>query len=346
MSQSRFQVVITDYIQDPAEELKILGDLADVRVADARSEVDLVGSVEDADALMMYHFVNLTERILTRLRRCRLIVRCGVGYDNVDLEVARQHGIPVANVPDYGTEEVADSAIGLMLSLTRGIAMLERRTRDRRGRWDPLEAGPIRRLRGRVFGIVGLGRIGKATALRAKSLGMDVVFHDPYAPDGMDKSLGLRRAETLSDLLSCSHVLSMHCPLSEETYHLIDAESLARLPSGSYLINTARGGVVNTASVLESIVQGHVAGAALDVLEAEPPPDHDPLILAWRDPRHPAHDRLILNPHAAFYSVEGLLDMRIKGARNIRRVLLGEQPRNVVNDVNRRGATWENSHEC
>jgi D-3-phosphoglycerate dehydrogenase/C-terminal binding protein len=326
-------VVITDYIRDPVEETRILADMADVIAANAKAETDLWGVVEDADALMVYHFVEVTEPLLARLQRCRLIVRCGVGYDNVDLQAARNRGVPVANVPDYGTEEVADSAIGLMLCLTRGIAMLERRTRDCRASWDPLEAGPLRRLRGRVFGIVGLGRIGKATALRAKALGMDVVFYDPYLPDGTDKSLGVRRVETLDELLACSNVLSMHCPLSDETHHLISRDTLARLPAGAYLINTSRGGVVNSHEVLESITDGHLAGAALDVLEAEPPACDDPLILAWRDTQHPAHDRLILTPHAAFYSVEGLLDMRIKGSRNVRRVLQGQPPRNVVNGV-------------
>jgi D-3-phosphoglycerate dehydrogenase/C-terminal binding protein len=325
------KVVITDYVSDVTEESKVLGDLAQLTASMANAEEDLIGSVEDADALMVYHFIELTERVISRLDRCRLIVRCGVGYDNVDVQAARQYGIPVANVPDYGTEEVADSAIGLMLALTRGIALLERRMRAGRGAWSPTEAGPLRRLRGGVFGIVGLGRIGKATALRAKALGMDVVFYDPYIPDGTDKSLGIRRVETLGQLLNQSRVVSLHCPLTDETHHMIDRQTLAELPAGSYLVNTARGAVVDAAAVLDSLTAGHLAGAALDVLETEPPGEDEPLIAAWRDSSHPASERLIINPHAAFYSLDGLLDMRIKGAENIRRVLLGQEPRNVVN---------------
>jgi D-3-phosphoglycerate dehydrogenase/C-terminal binding protein len=331
MADPRGKVVITDYVSDTDEEAKILGLLADVTTPLAQSEDDLTGCVEDADALMVYHFVQLTERTIGRLQKCRLIVRCGVGYDNVDVRSARRHGIPVANVPDYGTEEVADSAIGLMLAMTRGFALLERRMRERRGRWSPAEAGPLRRLRDRVFGIVGLGRIGKATALRAKSLGLDVAFYDPYVPDGTDKSLGIRRVETLDELLAMSHVVSMHCPLTDETTHMIDAVTLARMREGSYLVNTARGAVVDARAVLDAIASGHLAGAALDVLEREPPDEDDPVIVAWRDPAHPAYDRLIINPHAAFYSLDGLRDMRIKGAQNIRRVLQGHPPRNVVN---------------
>jgi D-3-phosphoglycerate dehydrogenase/C-terminal binding protein len=234
-------------------------------------------------------------------------------------------------VPDYGTEEVADSAIGLALSLTRGLHFLASRMSESRGPWLYTEGRPLYRLRGRGFGVVGLGRIGTAAALRAKALGMDVLFHDPYVPDGRDKSLGVRRVETLAELLAQSYVVSLHCPLTPETRHLINREALARMPAGSYLVNTSRGAVADPLAVLDAVTRGHLAGAALDVLEDEPPPDDHPLLVAWRDPSHPAHDRIILTPHVAFYSEEGLLDIRIKGSENCRRVLLGQPPRNVVN---------------
>jgi C-terminal binding protein len=328
----RAKVVITDFIKgDLYHEARILGDLADVAALDALSEDELAGRIEDADAIMMYHFISISERTIQRLRNCKLIVRCGVGYDNVDGTAARRMGIPVANVPDYGTEEVADSAIGLALTLGRGTHFLNSRLRSRRGPWTYAQAGSIKRLRGRVFGIVGLGRIGSATALRAKALGMQVMFYDPYVPDGKDKALGVTRVESLESLLEQSHVVSLHCYLSEETRHLINAETISLMPPGSLLVNTARGGVVNAEAVLAAVESGHLAGAGLDVLEQEPPHDFDPLIAAWRDPEHPAHDRVIINPHSAFYSDEGLLDMRIKGSENCRRVLEGQPPRNVVN---------------
>jgi D-3-phosphoglycerate dehydrogenase/C-terminal binding protein len=329
----RAKVAVTDFIVEGMDhERRILGDVAEPVALNAKDEADLVGRVEDADALMIYHTLRLTEYTIGRLRQCKLIVRCGVGYDNVDIAAARHHGIPVANVPDYGTEEVADSAIGLMLSLTRGIHLLTGRLRDQRGPWSYSQVRPRHRLRGRGFGVVGLGRIGTAAALRAKALGMDVLFYDPYVPDGRDRSLGIRRVETLAELLAQSYVVSTHCPLTPETRHLINRETLRQMASGSYLVNTARGGVVDVLAVLEALTAGHhLAGAAIDVLEEEPPPDNHPLVVAWRDPKHPAHDRLILNPHAAFYSEEGLLDMRIKGSENCRRVLLGQPPRNVVN---------------
>src|SRR5262249_61756095 len=141
----------------------------------------------------------------------------------------------------------------------------------------------------------------------------------------------LRRAETLDELLGQCHILSLHCPLTPETDRLIGAAALAKLPRGAFLVNTARGAVVDTAAVLPAIESGQLAGAALDVLPQEPPLPDDPLVRAWPDPRHPAHERVMINPHAAFYSEEGLLDMRRKGAGNVRRALLGQPPRNVVN---------------
>ena len=327
-----FKVVITDVIDGlPDVEQRILAGIADVHVLGAETEKDLVGRIEDADAVMMYHNVSVRRATIERLRQCKLIVRCGVGYDNVDHAAAAERGIPVANVPDYGTEEVADSAIGMMLAMTRGITFLNSRLRDSRGPWFYTPVVPLRRLRGRVFAIVGLGRIGTAAAHRAKSLGMDVAFYDPYKPDGYDRAEKVRRVETLDELLSQAFVLSVHCPSTFETRHLIDAAAIARMPRGSYLVNTARGVIVDTAAIPEAIAAGQLAGAAIDVLETEPPPDDHPLVRAWRDPSHPAHDRVLLNPHSAFYSEEGLLDMRTKGAEACRRALLGQPLRNVVN---------------
>lgn len=328
----KHRVVITDFIQDDLEpERRILGDVAELMALCARREEDLNGQVDDADAIMLYHDMTMSAKTIQRLRRCKLIVRCGVGFDNVDYDEARQHGIPVANVPDYGCEEVADSTMGMMLSLTRGISHLNSQLRAGQGAWHYGEAAPLHRLRNRVMGIVGLGRIGTATAIRAKSLGMDVVFFDPYKPDGFDRALGIRRAESLDDLLRMAYVLTLHCPLTEETRHLINHGTLSLLPMGAYLINTARGAIVDQAAILRAIESGRLAGAGIDVLEREPPAEEDPLVRAWRDPNHPAFHRVLINPHSAFYSEEGLLDIRTKGATACRLALCGQQVRNVIN---------------
>jgi D-3-phosphoglycerate dehydrogenase/C-terminal binding protein len=331
MSQ-RFRVVITDFITDDlGPERQLLSEFADLIALNASEESDLRGRVEDAHVLMMYHNVTISKDTIDRLKNCKLIIRCGVGYDNVDWRHARSRGIPVANVPDYGTEEVADSAIGLMLTLTRGIHLLNSHYRDGPEGWTYRTAVPVRRLRGRMFGVIGLGRIGTAAALRAKALGMDVVFFDPFKADGYDKALGIRRADTLDELLRESFVVSMHTPLTPETNRMIDAAAIAKMPRGSFLVNTSRGAVVDTSAIPPAIESGQLAGAGIDVLAVEPPSVDDPLIQVWRNPKHPAYHRVVVNPHSAFYSEEGLLDMRTKGAGTVRRALLGQPFLNVVN---------------
>ena len=329
---AKYQVIVTDFVRPPLEvEEGVLAGLATITALDARSEEELLGRIEQADAVMLYHMLGMSQISLARLERCKLIVRCGVGYDNVDRAFARSRGIPVVNIPDYGTEDVADTAIAMLLSLARGTHLLNSRLRAGEGEWTYAQAAPLHRVRGRVFAIVGLGRIGTATALRAKALGMDVVFFDPYLPDGYEKALGIRRADAFDELVGQAHVLSLHCPLTDETRHLVDRDALARLPRGALLINTARGAIVDTSAVPEAVASGQLAGAGIDVLEREPPPADDPLVRAWRDPAHPAHHRMILCPHAAFYSEQGLIDMRRKGAEACRRALLGQPLRNVVN---------------
>ena len=327
-------VTITDFIEkdaDLAPERGVLGDLAEIRALEAEGEPALRGQVEDATCLMVYHFVAVRKETIARLKNCRLIVRCGVGYDNVDVEDARAAGINVCNVPDYGTEDVADSAIALMMSLARGTHLLNSRLRRGQGPWIYLQAVPLYRLRGRWFGVVGFGRIGTAAARRAQALGMNVAFYDPYIADGWDKANGCLRVETLDELLAKCHVVSVHCPSSDETAGMIDAAAIARMQPGSFLINTARGQIVDTAAIPPAIRSGQLAGAGIDVLPVEPPAEDDPLITAWRDPNDPCHDRLVLVPHAAFYCEEGLTDMRTKSAEACRRLLKGLPLRNVVN---------------
>jgi len=330
MSQAR--VVITDFVDDDlGPERAALEGVARIDALHAETEDELAGRVEDADALIAFHQLEISRRTIERLERCKLIVRCGVGFDNVDHRAARERGIPVGNVPDYGTEEVADSAIGLLLSLCRGISFLNTRLQKGPSEWLFTQVAPLHRLRGRVLGIVGLGRIGTATALRGKALGMDVAYYDPYKPRGYDKALGVRRAESLESLAREAFVLSLHCPLTDETRGMIGPELLALLPRGAYLVNTARGAVVDTAAVPPAIESGRLAGAGLDVLPQEPPDDADPLIRAWRDPAHPAHERVVINPHAAFYCEEGRVEMRTKAALACRSAVLGEPIPNVVN---------------
>lgn len=329
---NRWKVVITDLIVEPLEyERDVLREVADVYALDAMQESELVGKIEDADAIMVYHYFRFTRASIDRLENCKLIVRPGVGYDGIDIAAAAARGIPVCNVPDYGTEEVADSALGMALCLSRGTHFLNSRLKRGIGAWNVDQGAPIPRLRGRTFGIIGCGRIGSAAALRAKAFGFDVLFYDPHLRDGVDKALGVRRVDSLGELLCQSAIVSLHCPLTPQTRGLIGEAEIAQMPKGSVLINTARGGVVDTMAVIRALEMGHLYGAGIDVLEVEPPPSDSPILQAWRDPTHPAHDRLLLNPHTAFYCEEGCEEFRRKGAMEILRAFRGEALRNRVN---------------
>jgi C-terminal binding protein len=315
----RYLVVVTDYLSEPGFEIPVLGDIADVLLLQTTDEADVVRQGARADAIISFHEIRLTEQSMSALPNCRGIVRCGVGVDNIDLEAAGRRGIVVCNVPDYGTEEVADHALLCLLALARRLLPADQSVRA--GAWQPSVVFGAPRLRRRTLGLIGCGRIGTAMALRAKALGMRVSFYDPYKPDGFDKALGIQRCYRLSDLMMQSEFVSLHCPLTPETYQILNAETLAQLPIGAYIINTARGACIDLTALLDSLDTGRVNSAALDVIENEPPADE----------RIRQHPKLLLTPHVAFYSVEGYAEMRTKAAQEARRMLIGEPVRNPVN---------------
>lgn len=317
---SPFQVVITDFLDNSTVEIPVLGDVARITLAGAHDEAGLAPHLPEADALIAYHVVPmLTDASWSLAGRCRGIVRAGVGFNNLDVKAAGKRGIAVCNVPDYGTEEVADHAIMMLLAVARNLVGCHSAIRG--GGWNYRTALDSPRLRGRTLGLVGCGRIGVATALRAKAFGLDVVFQDPYAVPGLDKALGVRRVDRLDALLEQSYFLSIHCYLDDTTRHLINAKALARMPRGGIVVNTARGPVIDQNALLDALDSGHLTGAALDVVEREPL-DDDRL-------RH--HPRVLLTPHSAFYSIEGFTELRRKAAEEVRRLLLGEPPRCLIN---------------
>ncbi len=316
----RHRVLITDFLIETTVEGPVLAGAARVETAGAHGEADLADRVAGADVMIVYHDIPMmTDATFARADRCVGVIRAGVGYNNIDLEAASARGIVVCHVPDYGSEEVADHAIMMLLAVARQLVPSHQSIRG--GGWDFQVTTATPRLRGKTLGIVGCGRIGTATALRAKAFGLDVVFYDPYVPPGYDKALGLRRVDRLDDLLEQSHFVSLHCYLDSGSFHLIDRAALARMRPGSILINTARGPVVDQEALLEALDSGHLLGAGLDVVEREPL-DDDRL-------RH--HPRVILTPHSAFYSIEGFYELRRKAAEEARRLVLGQPPRCPVN---------------
>ncbi len=316
----RFNVLIADFLDEASVETPVLRDIAQIKLAVARDEKDFSeDQLGDIDALMLYHDIaHLGEATFARAPRLKGLVRAGVGYNNVDLDAAGRRGIVVCNVPDYGTEEVADHTLMFLLALVRRLHSSDAAIRA--GGWDYRSARDAPRLRGKTIGLIGCGRIGTATALRAKAFGLDVVFFDPFVPQGTDKALGVRRVHRLEELLEQSHFVSLHCYLSQSTHHLINAGALARMRRGTILINTARGPIVDQNALIQALDSGHLLGAGIDVTEREP----------LDDDRLRFHPRVLLTPHSAFYSIEGFVELRTKTAEEVRRLLLGEPPRNPV----------------
>ena len=287
---------------------------------------------DGADAVINYSATLNLAADVSAFPRCRIAVRAGVGFDNLDLKGWGARAVPVSNVPDYGTTEVADHAIALMLALTRGTSAYgERLARDPRGGWDYLAAPLVRRLKGATFGIVGLGRIGLAAARRAQGFDMRVVFYDPYLPNGVDLATGYARVHSLGELMAASDIVSIHAPLSDETRGMVGRDAFAKAKRGLILINTARGPIVDLDALTEALRSGVVAGAGLDVLPKEPAdPDH-PLVKALVAREAWLAGRLVLTPHAAFYSPSAGEDLRRKSIEVVLAYLRDGRLTNCVN---------------
>jgi phosphoglycerate dehydrogenase-like enzyme len=302
-----------------AVERAVLDGIAEVRTLALDFTEPLPAEALAADALILWHNIQVDVGVVARLKNCRALIRNGTGFDSVDAAAAAQRGIPVCNVPDYGTEEVADHALALALALSWQLFPLD--AEAKRLGWQINVSDKMRRLRGRVFGIVGLGRIGTATALRAKAFGFRVVFFDPYLTRGMHKALSVERSDTLDELLQAADIVSIHCPLTHETRGMIGAREIALMKPSAFLINTARGDIVQKAPVLAALRGKRLAGAGLDVIENEP----------LRSAEEAATPNLIVTCHAAFCSPEGMIEMRTSSAKIARAAILGQPVWNRVN---------------
>lgn len=326
-------ILIPDRLRPPADiEQEVFGPNVSIHTPCALHTSEIKDKLwADTDAILAWHELQFTTDVIEKLEHCRVIVRIGVGFDNVDLKSAGRRGIYVCNVPDYGTNDVADHAMALILTLSRGVYEFSEQVRKSNNNWHWDAAGSLRRLWGSTLGIIGLGRIGTATALRAKSFGMRVLFYDPYILDGQDKALGVIRRYDLQDLLSEADVVSFHTPLTSETQSMANAKFFSILKQGAILVNTARGAIVDFDALTEALRSGRLRAAGLDVLPQEPPDPNHPLIKAWYAREPWIAYRLIITPHAAFYCQEAYWEMRMKAALEAKRVLNGKPPRNCVN---------------
>jgi D-3-phosphoglycerate dehydrogenase len=315
----------------PTLEREVLGEGVEVACFGEFPEAEARRHLPEADAVISRPGTHFGTKYVALLERCRVIVSLGVGVDHIDLAGARAKGIPVANVPDYGTEEVADSAVAMILSHHRRLGAFASAARRGEPIWDWRLHRPIRRTSSERVGIIGLGRIGTAAALRLKALGFHVSFYDPYLPSGVEKAVGLVRHPDLWSLLRESNVVSIHTPLTPETSGMIDRDFLKAMNDEGILVNVSRGKLFRDMDCVEEILRERPRfRVATDVWPVEPPDAH-PLFKAWEAGEPWLGDRLILAPHAAFYSEEACRDLRVSAARIVATVLAGGTPINVVN---------------
>jgi D-3-phosphoglycerate dehydrogenase len=315
------RVVKTDggFVELTAEERAPLEALpAELVERACATEDEVIAAAAHADAVLTLD-EPFPASVIARLERCRVISRFGIGVDRVDVEAAVARGIVVANVPDYCIDEVSDHALGLLLALARRLPALDAAVRA--GIWDtPSVAAGVRRLRGQTLGLVGFGRLGRRMAEKAQALGLVVLAHDPGVEPAAVRAAGAEPV-ALEDLLARSDWISLHAPLTPATRHLLDAERLARVKRGAFLINTARGGLVDQTALVEALRDGRLAGAGLDVLEREPPAADDPLL---------ALENVVVTSHAAFFSRESGAEARRAAVENVVRVLTGREPLHAV----------------
>ncbi|XP_040093280.1 C-terminal-binding protein 1 [Oryx dammah] len=287
--------------------------------------------LNEAVGALMYHTITLTREDLEKFKALRIIVRIGSGFDNIDIKSAGDLGIAVCNVPAASVEETADSTLCHILNLYRRTTWLHQALREGT-RVQSVEqirevASGAARIRGETLGVIGLGRVGQAVALRAKAFGFNVLFYDPYLADGTERALGLQRVSTLQDLLFHSDCVTLHCGLNEHNHHLINDFTVKQMRQGAFLVNTARGGLVDEKALAQALKEGRIRGAALDVHESEP----------FSFSQGPLKDapNLICTPHAAWYSEQASIEMREEAAREIRRAITGRIPDSLKNCVNK-----------
>lgn len=316
----RHTVAVTDHLfPSMDDEARMFREMdTELAIGQCKDEDEVIALCRNADAVLNT-YARMTPRVIESLERCKVIVRFGIGYDNVDVEAATRCGVMVANTTEYCIDEVADQAMAMLLACARGLFPAARIARD--GTWDLAKMPVLRRLRGQTLGLVGIGQIGKAVAARAHGFGLKVLASDPYVDEAAARELGAELVD-LDTLLSASDYVSVHVPLMPATEGMMNAAVFAKMKPTAFLINVARGRIVNQAELVRAVEQGNVAGAGLDVLEQEPCAPGDAIATL---------DNVILTPHSAWYSEEARADMRRRAVGQVVSVLNGELPYSLIN---------------
>src|SRR5262245_48440863 len=286
---------------------------AELRMSKSNTADGIIAVARDADAVIVC-YAQITAAIIGALTRCKVIGRTGLGVDNIDVPAAAARGITVTYVPDYCLREVSDHAMALLLALARKITLSNTPVQSRR--WRMPAVAPLRRLAGQVLGLVGFGNIPRAVAPKAKAFGFQVITHDPFVSKDVLAAAGVEGV-SFDDLLARSDVISVHAPLMPATRGLMNAAAFAKMKKGAFVINTARGPLIDEPALIAALDSGHLGGAGLDVVATEPLAKDSALI---------GRDNVILTPHTAFYSVEALIELQTKCATDVARVLSGEKP--------------------
>ncbi|MFZ2068697.1 MAG: C-terminal binding protein [Xanthobacteraceae bacterium] len=296
---------------DPAKKALARLD-PEYRMANSASADDILAVARDADAILVT-YAKLPGELLRQLKNCKAIGRFGLGVDNIDLPAAKELGIAVNYVPDYCLREVSDHAMALLLALARKVPFADKLVQS--GRWEVPPIVPLRRLEGQTLGLIGFGNIPRALTPKAKAFGFKVLTHDPFVKTAALAAAGVEGV-SFDELLARSDFVSVHAPLLPSTRGLMNAAVFAKMKKGAYLINTARGPLVDEPALIAALDSGQLGGAGLDVVTTEPLGKDSPLL---------GRDNVILTPHTAFYSVEALEELQTKCASDVARVLSGEK---------------------
>jgi len=316
---AKAKVVVTDYVWESLDvERRTLEGLADLRAFKAKTMDEVLPELADCDAVLNTYLAPIDAAVMARMPKCRIIARYGIGVDTIDLEAATRAGIVVTNNPTYCIEEVAEHTMALLLACARKTAFYDRLVRD--GRWEVPPGKPIYRVASRTLGLIGFGNIARQVAVRAAAFGMRVLFSDPNVKEGQFPTPG-KRVE-LAELLRESDFVSLHPPLVPQTRKMINDATLAQMKPGAFLINCARGPIVDTDALVRALDAKKIAGCALDTIDPEPLPNPHPLR---------GRDNVVLAPHAAWYSEQAMAGLQAGAPNEVRRVLSGEWPVNVVN---------------
>ncbi|RZF55663.1 C-terminal binding protein [Acinetobacter halotolerans] len=325
------KIAITDRIQNLGAHQKKFDDLGyEFYFLNSLNENEYSEEIlKQVDAMLVWH-AKITEKTINHLNNCKIVIRYGIGYDQVDGESLRHKKIPFANNPSYCVEEVADTTIGMLLALTRNISRYNNLARKYKDSWQENHLNSWRSSQ-RTVGLIGLGKIGTATALRLRALNFNVIVYDPYITTSYFKSLNLKRVHTLQELLSTSDIVSLHCPLTNETHGLINENFLKLMKQDAVLINTARGKMLKNFDVLyDHLINNPDFKVALDVLPEEPPKEH-PLIESWCNGAEWLAERLIINPHNAYFSDAASIDQMGDAYFELVEALSKNKFNNIVN---------------